>query len=131
MNFYRELVDIEKQLEDRGFTVNIPVSAQLMKKSNDFAVNHFKGVQSNEQRGKFIRTNFKKISESDILLVINNEKNGMKGYIGPNVLMEIGMAFYFQKKIYIWNPIEETASCKEELSTFDVEFINKNLNNIY
>lgn len=130
MSFYKELVEIEKQLISKGFTVHIPVSAQIMKKQNDFEVSHFKGVQTHAQKGQFVLQNFQKIADSDAILVINNEKNGVKGYIGANVLMEIGLAFYLKKKIYILNPIEDNAPYKEELLTFEVEFINKELNKI-
>lgn len=130
MNFYPELVKIEKQLIDKGFTVIIPVSAQMMKETNDFEVAHFKGVQTKEQRQKYIQTNFKNIEKSDSILIINNEKHGVQGYIGPNVLMEIGLAFYLQKNIYIWNQVEANASCKEELDTFGVKYINQDVTNI-
>jgi hypothetical protein len=98
-----------------------------MKKKNDFDVTHFKGVQTNEQKAEFIQTNFKKIAKSDSILVINNTKNGVNGYIGPNVLMEIGLAFYLKKNIYIWNAIEENAPYKEELLAFNVMYINRDL----
>ena len=130
MSFYRELVDIEKQLVAKGFNVLIPVSAQIMKDKNDFEVTHFKGVQTYEEKGQYVLRNFKNISNSDCILVVNNEKNNVKGYIGANVLMEIGLAFYFRKKIYVWNSIEDTASYKEELLAFKVEFINKDLSKI-
>lgn len=75
-------------------------------------------------------TNFEKIAQSDAILVINNIKNGIEGYIGANVLMEIGLAFYLKKNIYIWNPIEEDASYKEELLAFNVVYINNDLDKI-
>jgi hypothetical protein len=130
MSFYKELVEIEKELEVKGFIVNIPVSAQLMKEQNDFEVSHFKGVQTHEQKAQFIQTNFQKIAESNSILVINNEKNGISGYIGPNVLMEIGLAFYLKKYIYIWNVIEENAPYKEELLALNVTYIHKDLGKI-
>lgn len=130
MHFYRELVEIEKELEAKGFIVHIPVSAQLMKEQNNFEVTQFKSFQTNKQKAQCIRTNFQTIAKSDSILVVNNEKNGIKGYIGPNVLMEIGLAFYCKKKIYIWNSLEENAGCKEELKTFGVEFINRDVNKV-
>ena len=130
MAFYKQLVEIEKQLEARGFTVMIPGSAKIMKKKNDFEVTHFKGVFNYAQRKKLIHKNFDDIAKSDSILVINNEKNGIKGYIGANVLMEIGLASYFKKKIYIWNPVADTAAHKEELLCFDVQFIDGDLTKI-
>lgn len=131
MNFYKDLVKIEKKLLDRGWVVNIPISAERMKKTNDFEVSHFKNIFSPRQKAKFIQRNFQKIMESDVILVINNEKNGIKGYIGANVLMEIGLAFYGKKKIYIWNSVLNNAPYKEELLAFAVKFVNRNLAKIW
>ncbi len=130
MDFYKELVDIEKQLVAKGFSVKIPVSAQIMKKKNDFEVSHFKDVLSHGKKAEFIHKNFQEIAKSDSILVINNKKKGIKGYIGANVLMEIGLAFYLKKKICIWNDVEETTSSREELLAFEVEFINQDLKKI-
>lgn len=130
MNFYRELVEIETKLVTMGFTVYIPVSAQTMKDKNDFDVSHFKGVFTPQEKAGFIRRNFEKIVESDAILVINNTKNGIDGYIGANVLMEISLAFFHKKKIYIWNPIGKDSSYKEELDAFGVEYIHKDLDKI-
>src|SRR5690348_2241259 len=127
MSCYKELVEIEGRLEKEGFTVKIPVSAQVMKKRNDFEVSHFKDVHTHGEKSEFIHKNFEEITTSNSILVVNGEKHGIKGYIGTNVLMEIAIAFYFRKKIYIWNPIDENASYKEELLAFGVEFINGDL----
>lgn len=131
MNFYPTLLQIEDDLREKGFDVDIPVSAKTMKANNDFEVSHFKGVFSSEQKGKFIRENFVNIAGSDAILVINNEKNGVQGYIGANVLMEIGIAFYFKKKIYIWNQYPENSPYKDELVIFGAEVINGDLEKIH
>lgn len=131
MNFYEELVRIEKNLVEKGFEVDIPVSAKTMKANNDFDVSHFKGVFTSTEKGEFIQENFRNIASSDAILVINNEKNGIKGYIGANVLMEIGVAFYLGKQIYIWNEYSEDSPYKEELLAFNVQVINQELNKIY
>jgi hypothetical protein len=130
MIFYKELVSIEQSLLTKGFEVDIPVSAKTMKAKNDFDVSHFKGVFTPAQKGEFIQENFHNIASSDAILVINNEKNGVKGYIGANVLMEIGLAFYLKKKIYIWNQYPEDAPYKEELLAFDIQVIDEDLNKI-
>jgi nucleoside 2-deoxyribosyltransferase len=130
MSFYKELVEVEENLKERGFEVNIPVSAHVMKKKNDFDVSHFKHAFTPGEKATFIRKNFQTIAKGDVILVINNEKNHIKGYIGANVLMEIGLAFYLKKKIYIWNAVDENAPYKEELLAFGVDFIHKDINKI-
>jgi hypothetical protein len=131
MNFYEELVRIEGELIARGFSVEIPVSAKLMKAQNDYVVEHFKSKTTPAQKGVLIKQNFDNISLSDALLVINNEKNGIQGYIGPNVLMEIGLAFHLNKKIFIWNQYPLDASYKDEMLALGVEVIDKNLEAIH
>lgn len=131
MNFYQELVRIEGVLTQMGWTVYIPQSAKVMKDKQDYDVSHVKGVLSYEERSRLIRRNFDEIRDSDAILVINNEKNGVPAYIGPNVLMEIGLAFHFGKKIFIWNDVPESAPYKEELNCFGVEYVNRDLEKIY
>ena len=131
MNFYRELIELESVLQSRGWTVYPPQSAKVMKEKNDFEVSHFKGVYTHQQRSLLIHQNFVDISVCDAILVINNEKNGVKGYIGPNVLMEIGLAFYLKKKIYIWNTVPDTASYKDELLCLGATEINQDLELIH
>lgn len=131
MNFYHELIDIEAKLQAQGWTVYIPQSAKVMKAKNDFEVSHFKGVLTHEQRAKLIQQNFVDISKCDAILVINKEKNGIKGYIGPNVLMEIGIAYYLKKKIYIWNNVPDSASYKDELLCLGTVEINQDLGLIH
>jgi len=130
MDFYRELVAIEAKLIKKGWTVFIPQSAKIMKAQNDFEVSHFKGVMSYAERAVLIHRNFDEITSCDAILVINNEKRGVPAYIGPNVLMEIGVAFAHHKSIYIWNHVPDTASYKEELNCFDVTEINQDLSKI-
>ncbi len=44
--------------------------------------------------------------------------------------MEIGLAFYLNKNIYIWNEVADTAAYREELLAFDVQFVNADLDEI-
>lgn len=131
MDFYQDLVAIESKLIGLGLTVEIPVSAKIMKAKNDFVVDHFKGKTSSEQKGQYIRENFGNIAKSDAILVINNEKRNIKGYIGPNVLMEIGLAFHLAKDIYVWNDYPVDAPYEDELLALGVKVINQDLSKIY
>lgn len=57
---------------------------------------------------------FEKIKNSDAILVCNYTKNGIENYIGGNTLIEIGVAAYAQKILYILNAIPEV-SYKDEI----------------
>lgn len=62
-----------------------------------------------------IRDHYKKIDWADAILVINHEKRGICGYVGGNTLIEIGVAFYSKKPIYILNQISSELSYKQEI----------------
>jgi hypothetical protein len=53
----------------------------------------------------YIRQHYKHILESNAVLVVNLEKRGIKNYIGGNVLMEMGMAYVNDKKVFLLNDI--------------------------
>lgn len=50
---------------------------------------------------------FNKINESDAILVLNYTKNNINNYIGGATLMEIGLAYFLGKKIFILNDIPD------------------------
>ncbi len=49
---------------------------------------------------------FDEIAASEGVLFLNYNKKGIPGYIGASVLMEIGIAYYLGKKIFLINPID-------------------------
>jgi nucleoside 2-deoxyribosyltransferase len=131
MNFYPKLLEIEAKLKAIGFDVEIPVSAKIMRENRDFEVAHFKGFYSNEQKQTFFRENLSNIEKSDAILVVNEEKNGISGYIGTSVIMEIGIAFYLHKIIYLWNELPAEATYKPEIDAFEAFVINQDLEKIH
>ncbi len=72
---------------------------------------------------------FDKVSKADAVLVANYDKNNIANYIGPNTLIEMGLAFYLKKKIYLLNPIPDIA-WKEEVVGLKPVVIFGQLSNI-
>ena len=64
-------------------------------------------------------------SENEAILIVNETKNGIENYIGPNSFAEIAFGFYFNKKIYLLNDIYEPY--KDELIAWNVIALNGNL----
>ena len=73
-----------------------------------------------------IRSHFEKIEWANAILVTNYEKNNIANYIGPNTLMEMGLAFYLKKPIYLLNPIPD-CPWKEEILGVEPVVINGDL----
>ncbi len=60
-----------------------------------------------------MRAHFQKVAWSDAVLIANYDKNGVAGYVGPNTLMEMGLAFHFNKKIFLLWPVPDMAYREE------------------
>lgn len=117
--FYRQAVDIQDQLNKLDFDVIVPISATKMKESGDFEVSHYKtwfaDANDYHKKANLMRTHFAEVEKSDAILVLNYEKHGIQNYIGGNVLMEMSLAFWLNKPIFIINEIPEVSTFEEEI----------------
>lgn len=52
---------------------------------------------------------------ADVMLVVNEKKHDIEGYVGPNSLMEIGMAFALSKPVYLLHEPSPEFSAYSEL----------------
>jgi len=131
VSFYRQALEVEEQLRNLGFEVKIPHIAYTMKESGDFNVDTYKTWYKNAadygKKAELMRAHFKKVVESDAILVLNYEKKGIQGYIGGNGLMEMGIAFHYKKPIYILNPVQETLPIYEEIMGMQPVVLNGDL----
>jgi ABC-type transport system substrate-binding protein len=118
-NFYKQAVEIQEQLEKLGLKVVVPITATRMKASGDFDVAHYKtwfaDAGDYHKKAQLMRGHFDEITKGDAILVLNYEKHGKQNYIGPNVLMEMALAFYQQKPIFIVNELPVDTPFEEEL----------------
>ena len=82
-----------------------------------------------DRKAEAVMAHFEKVVWSDVILVTNYDKNNIKGYIGGNTLMEMGLAFFLKKKIYLLNELPEL-SYKEEILAVKPIIINGELSKI-
>ena len=118
-NFYRQAVAIQDSLNKLGLDVVIPVTAERMKESGDFEVSHYKTwfaeAGDYHKKAALMHGHFDKVAAGDAILVLNFEKNGRQNYIGPNVLMEMALAFHLGKPIFVLNELPDDSPFEEEL----------------
>ncbi len=118
-SFYRQAVEIDRQLAALGYETIIPITAHRMKESGDFDVSHYRTWQVNAddypKKAELMRTHFDEITKGDAILVLNYEKHGRANYIGGNVLMEMALAFYQKKLVFILNEAPEDSVFLEEI----------------
>jgi hypothetical protein len=100
MTFAKEMLEAKKLLEEMGYLVKIPTDA-LEIANGDHDHDNLEDDYNHCVENDIMRVHFKFIEESDAILVLNHDKNGIKGYIGTASLMEIGLAHHFHKKIFL------------------------------
>ena len=129
--FYKQVINIKDQLKKLGFNPVVPKLALLMAQTGDFNLkSHLSTFYSGnfiKGKTKAIRDHFDEIAASDCLLVINLKKHGRESYIGPNVLMEMGLAFYLRKPIFIWKKVSKDNPFSDEISAMQPIFIQQKL----
>ena len=93
--------------------------------------------QENHGRDNFLKmkpvwtqNHFKRIQDSDAILILNHEKKGIKGYFGSNTLMELSIAFFLGKQIFLLHPIDENHPHFEEVICMKSVVCNGDLDNI-
>lgn len=112
MKVKNKIFEVKEKLEELNFEVLLPEEC-------------IKGIDKKDAS----RAHFNRIISNDAdILIVNEEKNNIKNYIGPNSLCEIACAFYYNKKIYLLNDIYEPY--KDELEAWDVIPLNGNLENL-
>lgn len=128
MKFIEDIKKIKEELTKQGHEVIIPNIDHLEEEQQ---------MEDHNAKIKFdlIRSFFKKIENSDALLVANFDKNNIKGYIGGNSLLEMGKAYDVRIPIYLLYEIPEM-SYTDEIKALqpivlngDLEKINSNSNN--
>jgi len=118
-NFYKKVIDVADELQKHGFDSIVPVTATKMKESGDYDASHYRTwLQDSDDYDKkavLMRKHFDEVAKGDAILVVNEEKNGKPNYIGGNVLMEMAIAFYLKKPIFILNDIPADSIFLEEI----------------
>lgn len=128
MNFAKKMVQISKDLEKLGYEVHLPPNTEKYA----FGMKP-KEVSSESIKNKIekdlIRKYYQWIEERDVVLVVNEDKNDIKNYIGGNAFLEMGFAHVLNKKLFLLNPIPEV-SYKDEIVAMKPIVINGDLSKI-
>lgn len=116
---YDRVIPLSDELIEIGLRVALPAMAEKMKiegRANDEArIDWAARSDGYAYKEKLMRDHFALIAKSDALLVANYEKNGKPNYIGGNVLMEMTIAFYLRKPIFILNSAPKDSPLLDEI----------------
>jgi hypothetical protein len=110
MVFAKEMLEIQKQLENQGHEVQVPITT-IQCTTQDGLNEDLAFCIAND----VMQDHFNKISDSDAILVLNYPKNNITGYIGGSALMEIAVAKHLKKKIYVLNELPDEKEIRYSL----------------
>lgn len=105
LDFYQQMRQVQAKLKLLGHKALVPKSLELIEKQGFVKPETVDSRLKAEAKHDFIGEHFKKIARSEAVLVVNETKKGIKGYVGGNTFLEMGVAFYLKKKIYLLYPI--------------------------
>lgn len=134
--FVKEAYGIKKMLEKKKYKVFIyPQEVEVSKKTINVAKYYKMRKNKLTQellkiKKQLLKEHIKRIEISDAILVLNFDKDGTNGYIGGNSFLEMVIAYYLNKKIFVWKRPTKSLSYYEEIMALDPIIIEKDLEKI-
>lgn len=125
MFFARDMLLAKEKLEKLGHEVFLPCDVDVHIEDPSLN-NNLDKDERHLRENDVLRKCFKTLADSDAVLFINNEKNGVKGYLGNSCIMEIGIAYYLNKKIFLLHPLpsSKVARWASEVSVMNIVVLN-------
>lgn len=132
MYFAKEMLEAQKKLKEMGHIAEVSCDTR------EFVDNQEMTTDNHEKNYKWcidndvIRKCFNSIAESDAILLLNYPKNGQDAYIGASGLMEIGLAYHLNKKIFLLYspPSPREVKSSHEILIMRPVILNGDLNKI-
>ena len=125
LKFAKEILSIKEQLESLWHEVLVPLETET------FAANMANNDWSHEAREGML-AHYDNIAYGDAILVTNYDKGGIAGYIWWATLVDMWVACYLRKKIFILNDIPSAEEIKymQEVKLMEPIIINNDLSKI-
>lgn len=114
LDFKQAMVDAKKYIEDNS--VHKVILPELTR-YQDIRDVHGDDETFTKIKNRLTKDNFKNVEHCDVLLIINYLHRGIINYIGGNSFMEMVIAFYLKKPIYLLNDIPEDMNYTEEIKS--------------
>ena len=136
--FYDEMLEIKEKLEQLNHHIKLPPFEIKDKNGNMIPVIEYyskRKIETNptswiwDRKKESMKLHFQKIEWCDAVLILNYDKNNIPNYIGANTLIEMGLTFHLNKKIFLFNNIPKM-NYTEEILGMKPTIINQDLTKI-
>lgn len=114
LDFKQAMVDAKKYIESNSeHQVVLPELTRYQ---------DIRDVQGDDEtftkiKNRLTKENFQNVESCDVLLILNYSHRGIKNYIGGNSFMEMVVAFFLKKPIYLLYDIPENMTFTEEIKS--------------
>jgi len=131
LTFANNMIEVKQKLEKLGHQVNLPPDTEIVvggKLDHNDLEADFEHCVEND----ILKKHFANIERSDAVLILNYDKNGIKGYVGTSTFMEIGLAYFLNKKIFLLNLLPHHSEHRwvHEVRIINPVILNGNLSKI-
>ena len=121
LDFRDEMVQAKNDIEK---TANIKVILPELTRYQ-----HIRDVNGDDDtftkiKNRLTQDNIKNVELADALLILNYTHRDIKNYVGGNSFVEMCIAFYLKKPIFLLNNIPENMPYTEEIKAFYPIIIN-------
>ena len=132
-HFMKEMVKTSEALRKLGYDgwIHPDYEAFVRGEKQDIVNKWLNGEHAAVKReNNYLKEHYDGIMKSDAILIVNAEKNGVKNYIGGNVLIEMGQAFVNNKKIFFLYGMPDKSAYLDEIQSMDPICLEGDLSNI-
>jgi len=134
--FAKQSREIKEKLEKRGLEVFLyPQSVRLRRKTVD--VSEYYSMRKKKltpellgAKRQLMDKHFATIRECDAILVLNFDRQRKRGYVGGNTFLEMGIAYWLRKKVFIWKKPSKRLPYSEEIMAINPINVEENVERI-
>ena len=126
LKFFDTMVGIQERLEEMGHEVLMPIEVPGL----DYWSEDGSSRVSAKRAHDLISEHFRKIEQSDAVLVVNMTKGDIENYIGANTFLELGFAHYLGKRIYLLHPIPNQPYILDEVLAMGAKIMDGDVRNL-
>ena len=114
LDFKQAMIDAKKYIEENSHHhIMLPELTRYQ---------DIRDVQGDDEtftriKNRLTKENFKNVEYCDVLFILNYSHRGIENYVGGNSFMEMVIAFFLKKPIYLLHEIPEDMTITEEIKS--------------